>query len=683
LAGAELAPAGGDLMSVVTGPASTHSNGHARRGAGPVEPRDLRFGELLVAQGLISREQLDRALARQRRLATYAPLGEVLVAQGALRRPQLRRLLATHRRTSRLGEILLRAQAISAEQLQRALAEQRRSRRPLGEILVAHGALSEEQLRRALCLQLGIAFFDLDAIPVDRRLRDLVNPRFAQRHLVVPLAQVGRTLVVAMDDPTRTALVEDLRASTGLEIEVVTSTAASLRRALARLYGDRPEPPPSWCEPVPLAGEPHVRSLEDLEQLQGEHAVPAATLGSAGPVTSAVRALLERALEDGASDIHLESVERGLRVRFRVDGVLREPGLGPLGEALSLERGKVISRLKILSQLDIAERRRPQDGSFRARLIRNGETVAVDFRLSVIPGRHGENAVIRILDPQRLPDSLDALGLSPAVAARLAQVLQAPTGMVLVTGPTGSGKSTTLFAALRTLSRPGIKILTAEDPIEYVLEGACQHQVHERLGNTFARYLRAFLRHDPDVIMIGEIRDGETAELAFRAAQTGHLVLSTLHTNDALGAVARLRDLGVEPSLMASSLLAVLSQRLVREVCPSCRTPDTPCAGVLAEVFGDAGVTWNWVRGRGCPACHRTGYRGRIPVAELWTPGDREAVLIHRGASADALRQAAGERLWPMARDVAEHLRQGRTTLEELLRVVPPASLRELRAFLA
>lgn len=669
-------------MSVVTQPMSIQANGHTRSPALPSERRDLRFGELLVADGLITRDQLERALARQARLRTHVPLGEVLVALGVLTRPQLRRLLATYRKASRLGEILLRARAISGDQLERALTEQRRTGRPLGQILVAQGALSEEQLRRALCLQLGIAFFDLDAIPVDRRLRGLVNPRFAQRHLVVPLARVGRTLVVAMDDPTRTALVEDLQASTGLEVEVVTSTTSSLRRALARVYGDRPEPPPAWCEPVPIVGEPHVRTLDDLEELQGGPAVSAATQSVAGPVGSAVRALLERALSDGASDIHLESVEHGLRVRFRIDGVLQEPRLGALGETLSLERGKVISRLKILGQLDIAERRRPQDGSFRARFVRGGESVAVDFRLSVIPGHHGENAVIRVLDPRGLPHSLEALGLSPAVTARLAQVLQAPTGMVLVTGPTGSGKSTTLFAALRALYRPGIKILTAEDPIEYVLDGACQHQVHERLGNTFARYLRAFLRHDPDVIMIGEIRDRETAELAFRAAQTGHLVLSTLHTNDALGALTRLGDLGIEPSLIASSLLAVLSQRLVREVCPECRAPAAPPA-VLVEMFGEAAAGLTWVRGRGCPACHRTGYRGRVPVAELWTPGEREAVLIHRGASLDELRQAAGERLRPMALDAADKLRQGRTTLEELLRVLPPASLRELRTFLA
>ena len=338
-----------------------------------------------------------------------------------------------------------------------------------------------------------------------------------------------------------------------------------------------------------------------------------------------------------------------------------------------------MSRLKILSKLDIAERRRPQDGSFRARLKRNGEITPVDFRISIIPSYYGENAVIRILDSRSLPESVEALGLRESIAARMRQLLRSSTGIILVTGPTGSGKSTTLFGALKSVYQPGIKILTAENPIEYVCEGFRQHEVDERLGNTFAKYLRSFLRHDPDVIMVGEIRDSETADLAFRAAQTGHLVLSTLHTNDAISAVPRLSDLGVDANLITSSLLGVLAQRLVREVCMDCRERYTPPTELLAELLGLPAEDFPWYRGRGCASCNHTGYRGRMILAELWTPSDADIVLINRGATFDEIRKSAQGTSLPMADDVAEKLRQGRTNIEELIRALPHSTLRQLR----
>jgi type II secretory ATPase GspE/PulE/Tfp pilus assembly ATPase PilB-like protein len=284
-----------------------------------------------------------------------------------------------------------------------------------------------------------------------------------------------------------------------------------------------------------------------------------------------VRKLLRVAIDRGASDIHLETINTRLQVRFRIDGMLQHFNLGTLGDDLGRQRVEVLSRIKILATLDIAERRRPQDGSFRARVEVEGRVVPMDFRVSVIPSYYGENAVVRILDPRGAPESVAALKMAAPVTERLQQLIRSCAGTILVTGPTGSGKSTSLFAIMKSVYRPEIKIVTAEDPIEYVCPQFCQHEVDERIGNTFASYTRSFLRHDPEVIMLGEIRDSDTAKLAFRAAQTGHLVLSTLHTNDALGAVARLSDLGVDSAMCTSSLLGVLAQRLVREICWNCK----------------------------------------------------------------------------------------------------------------
>ncbi|HEY7365947.1 MAG TPA: ATPase, T2SS/T4P/T4SS family [Methylomirabilota bacterium] len=649
--------------------------------------RDVKIGELLVAEGIITAKQLQETLALQAELDRYVLLGQLLVARKIITRKQLKSVMQLHRRRSRLGDILVNSRCITRDQLLLALAEQERTGQPVGETLVRLGHATEEEIRRALCMQLNIEFFDLNQVPLDSTLKSLINPRFALKHLVVPLARVGSTLIVAMDDPTQTRIIEDLRAGTGFDIEVVTSTTSGIRQALEALYHGRvPSPANSWSEPTPIVDEPHVASLENIGQLSTELAVRRDRHEALDPqsgfesANEALRVLLRMAINHGASDIHLEMVDRRLQTRFRIDGVLQELPLGALEEQLDLDRGKILSRLKILSKLDIAEKRRPQDGSFRARVERDGLAANVDFRISIIPGYYGENATIRILDPRGLPHSVDALGLAEHVTAGLHQLLRSPTGIILVTGPTGSGKSTTLFAALRSLYRPGIKILTAENPIEYVCDGFSQHEVNDRLGNTFAKYLGAFLRHDPDVIMIGEIRDSETAELAFQAAQTGHLVLSTLHTNDAISALTRLSDLGVDPNLITSSLLGALAQRLVRQVCAECKERHTPAPELLAALFETPPVDVEWVRGGGCRACHFTGYRGRLVLAELWTPTDGDVVLINRGAPIEDIRAHAQRTMRFMAEDAAEKLRRGQTSLEELIRALPHATLRGLRS---
>jgi type IV pilus assembly protein PilB len=629
----------------------------------------VRLGELLLAEGLVTPAQLDEALRVQASNEGYAPLGHILVAQRIITRDQLLSVLERHRRSSKLGDILLKGGELSREQLDTALAEQRRSGQPLGEVLLRLGLVSEERLRMALCRQLHIRFFSLDTIIIDPTLRNLVNEKFAVKHRTVPLARVGNLLVVAMDDPTQTRVVDDLQRSTGLKIEVITSTSAHIARALQRLYHVEVTPNLASGATVDVIGE------DADSDIYGASA--GRQMDSADEV---VRKLLRVAIDRGASDIHLETYNHRLQVRFRIDGMLQHYNLGTLGDDLGRQRSEVLSRIKILATLDIAERRRPQDGSFRAQVETDGRVVPMDFRVSVIPSYYGENAVIRILDPRGAPESLSALKMAPPVTERLEQLIRASAGILLVTGPTGSGKSTSLFAIMKTVYRPEIKIVTAEDPIEYVCPQFCQHEVDERVGNTFASFTRSFLRHDPEVIMLGEIRDAETAELAFRAAQTGHLVLSTLHTNDALSSVTRLKDLGVDATVCTSSLLGVVAQRLVREICWNCKEEYTPPARLLENTFEVLPKDLVWYHGVGCATCHQTGYRRRLAITELWTPQLEDVLLINQDAPFEAITESARRNTYSLATDAMVKLREGRTTLEELLRVMPPSALRELRS---
>jgi type IV pilus assembly protein PilB len=634
------------------------------------EPENpVRLGELLMAEGLLTPAQLEEALRVQSTPDGYAPLGHILITQKIVTRDQLLSVLERHRRSSKLGDILLKSREINRNQLEAALVQQRRTKEPLGEIMLRLGYISEERLRVALCRQLHIRFFNLDTIILDPALRNLVSEKFATKHRTVPVSRVGNLLVVAMDDPTQTRLVDDLEGSTGLKIEIITSTSAHITRALERLY--RTEVPPS------LAAGTTVDVIgEDDNDI---YASSSATrrMDSADEI---VRKLLRIAIDRGASDIHLETINSRLQLRFRIDGMLQHFNLGTLTDDLGRQRVEVLSRIKILATLDIAERRRPQDGSFRARVEVDGRVVPMDFRVSVIPSYYGENAVIRILDPRGAPESVAALKMAAPVTERLQQLMRSSAGTILVTGPTGSGKSTSLFAILKSVYRPEIKIVTAEDPIEYVCPQFCQHEVDERVGNTFASYTRSFLRHDPEVIMLGEIRDADTARLAFRAAQTGHLVLSTLHTNDALGAVARLNDLGVESSVATSSLLGVLAQRLVREICWNCKETYTPADGLLESTFDMVPCDLQWYRGAGCAQCHQTGYKRRMALAELWTPGVDDVLLISQNAPFDAILASTRKNTYSMATDALAKLREGRTTLDELHRVLPLSALRELRS---
>src|SRR5215471_10239850 len=477
----------------------------------------------------------------------------------------------------RLGEILREFGAISEAQLEHALAQQAQLKLPLGKVLLKLNYVTDETVRQALAKQLNIPYIDLEKVTLDRRLARVINKSYARRHSLLPIAQVGRTLTVAMDDPTAAAVIDELMGLTSFGITVVTSSSRAIQRAFRRLYED------SVAETTETLGADLIISSVDAPV---ETSAPSSATRDEGATRRAdelFRQILFRALEANCSDIHLEMLPSGLHVRYRIDGVLRQPHFGPLQDNLDQNMREITSRIRILCKLDIAERRRPQDGSFQVSLNRAGTKVTIDLRVSVIPSYSGESVVIRILDQTRAPRSIAALDLSPVVSSRLEELIQRPTGIFLVTGPTGSGKSTTLYACLMKLHRPEIRILTAEDPVEYVYEELSQAEVNEDIGNTFATYLRAFLRHDPEIIMVGEIRDQETAEIAFRAAQTGHLLLSTLHTNSAIAALPRLLDLQIESSLIASSLIGVISQRLVRRICLDCRQEYTPSPTALHE----------------------------------------------------------------------------------------------------
>jgi type IV pilus assembly protein PilB len=638
-----------------------------------MSPSESRLGELLIERKLISESQLQEALRVQTETATYIPLGQVLIDSGLITRRQLHLLLDGTKKRSKLGEVLVKSGAIDAVQLGQALDQQKSFRLPLGKTLVKLGYLTEETMRQALCLQLNIPYLELDRLNIDTELARLVNRNYAKRHSLVPVARAGQTLTVAMDDPADLETAEDLGRSSGYVIRVVTSSSRSILEALARLY-----------EPTPAAAS--VKSVALVPQDDHDPALDREYSPESRKADGIVQQLLNLAIELQCSDIHLESLSHSrLHVRFRVDGVLRElEHQGPLQQACNANVLSIISRIKILGKLDIAERRRPQDGRFSVHTDGpTGERLDFDFRISVVPSYYGESVVVRILDRRRAPQSLDELGFPQPIAAKLRELLKRPAGILLITGPTGSGKSTTLYAALTTLYRPQIRVVTAEDPIEYVYEQFSQSEVNERIGNTFASYLRAFLRHDPEVMMVGEIRDEETAEMAFRAAQTGHLLLSTLHTNDAVSAVTRLIDLKVEPQLISSSLIGVLSQRLVRTICPECREEYTPASELMREFFDQPPPDLTWYHGRGCEQCDFTGYRGRRLVAELWTPNETDIILISKSAPFEELRASSARSTFLLAESAFQQLKEGQTNLEEFIRMLPYATVYRFRELVA
>ncbi len=547
----------------------------------------------------------------------------------------------------RIGEILIEAGRITQEQLEKALAMQKRSGVRLGKILVEMGAITETGLLRVLERSMGIPLIDLSAIQPDKEAVRLVPMSLAERHVVIPIRKKGNRLTVAMLDPTNFFAIDDLRMVTQSEIEPVLAVEADIQRAIDQYYG--------------------VSDLveKSISQLQKEDYSFSAELETSedAPVINIVNSLISQAIKAGASDIHLEPQETGMRVRFRVDGILRETASFP-----KHTQGAIISRVKIISNLDIAEKRVPQDG--RIQIQESGR--AIDIRVSSLPTIYGEKIVMRILDQKSSILAIDSLGFSEKNLRKFRKMYKHTYGMILVTGPTGSGKTTTLYSVLNELNSPTQNIITVEDPVEYRLSGINQVQVSNKAGMTFATGLRSILRQDPNIIMVGEIRDRETAEIAIRAALTGHLVLSTLHTNEAAGAVTRLVDMGIEPFLVASAVIGCVAQRLLRKICPECRQPyvpfpDSPEFLALPENFEFTAALYH---GTGCMHCGNTGYRGRLAAHEVMpmSPALRELV-VKRAATGALTDLAIAEGMHTIQQDAMSKVQEGKTTLKEMLRL--------------
>ncbi|MEW6457495.1 MAG: ATPase, T2SS/T4P/T4SS family [Bacillota bacterium] len=551
-----------------------------------------------------------------------------------------------------LGEILLEKGVITAEALQEALDLQKQTGERLGRVLVDLGYVSEHVLVEALAGQLGIRYVHLDGLALDPELVRSVPEKLIRRHKAVPLRRDGSRLRVAMSDPLNVTAVDDLRLVSGCEIDPVLALESELDLVIRKHLG--------FPDLEETAG-----AFDDVEVVRSEVVSlnPGEPMDDEAPVVRVVNSMIMQAIRDGASDVHVEHLEEQVRIRCRVDGLLRDLTVLP-----PKFRYPLVSRLKIMARLDIAEKRVPQDGRFQVRY-RGRE---IDFRVSTMPTVFGEKVVIRILDKTRMINQVDKLGFSAANRQRLTGILRHPYGMVLITGPTGSGKTTTLYAILSELNSPALNVITIEDPVEYILPGVNQIPINPRAGLTFSRGLRSILRQDPDIIMVGEIRDAETAEIAVRAATTGHLVFSTLHTNTAVGALSRLVDIGIEPFLVASSVLGVVAQRLVRVICPRCRESYHPAPGGLEWYFAGQGPdeTVTLHRGMGCTHCGRTGYRGRTTIGEvLPLSAVLRQMVCARAGEGELESQAVQEGFILMKDDGLEKVRRGITTVSEIMRV--------------
>ena len=546
----------------------------------------------------------------------------------------------------RLGDLLVAEGLISEEQLQQALAEQRGTTDKLGSILVRANVITDEQLVRFLSEQYRIPSITLGELDADGETIRLVPARLARKYEVVPMRRRGSSLTLAMADPTNGAALDDVAFVTNLQILPVVASQTAIRWAIQRYYSAENDAEPD------LPGAFAVEAGTDLAHSAGE-----------APVVRLVNMVLADAIEKRASDVHWEPYEKVFRIRFRIDGVLHEM----LAPPKRLEAA-VISRLKIMSNLDISERRVPQDGRIKLR----ANTRDIDFRVSTLPTMFGEKAVLRILDQDALKLDLTQLGFDGGELERFDAAIHQPHGMVLITGPTGSGKTTTLYSAIHTINSPGINIVTVEDPVEYNLKGVNQVQVNETVGRTFASVLRSFLRQDPDVILVGETRDLDTAQIAIRAALTGHLVFSTLHTNDCASTIARLTDMGVAPYLISSSLLLVLAQRLGRRVCAACRESYEVDEDALAG-FGHTPATTGKVtvyRGVGCHACDFSGMKGRVAIYEVMTITEELRDLVLRGAATAELRAVARAQGMKTLRQAGlARVLDGTTTVDEVLRI--------------
>ena len=588
----------------------------------------------------------------------------------------------------RVGELLLKEKRITAAQLQEALAYQKDHGGKLGANLVKMGYVKDQEITALLSKQYGVPSIALAQFDIDAVVIKLVPAETARKYQIVPLSRAGATLTIAMTDPTNVFAMDDVKFLTGYNVEPVVASETAVLDAIEKYYaGAAPGEKPKAGGPIVApeqtgesAIEAPARSLQDIpirlqgtgggvgamEELEEISAEMLDRQGEESPVIKLVNVILMSAISRGASDIHIEPYEKEYRVRYRIDGILYNIMAPPLKM-----RDAITSRVKIMAKLDIAEKRLPQDGRIKIRFSDAGQTKDIDFRVSCLPTLFGEKLVMRLLDKGKLMLDMTKLGFEPESLKKLETQIMKPWGMVLVTGPTGSGKTNTLYSSIAKLNTPETNIMTAEDPVEFNLLGINQVQVREGIGLNFAAALRSFLRQDPNIILVGEVRDFETAEIAVKAALTGHLVLSTLHTNDAPSTINRLMNMGIEPFLLASSLNLVCAQRLVRRICVNCKVEDEVPANALEQIgyTSDLAATVKPKKGTGCEKCNKTGYKGRVGLYEVMEITEELRELILVGASALELRRKAiDEGMITLRGSGLRKITDGVTTIEEVLR---------------
>ncbi|HEX3583252.1 MAG TPA: type IV-A pilus assembly ATPase PilB [Thermoanaerobaculia bacterium] len=564
----------------------------------------------------------------------------------------------------RLGELLTKASLITQDQLKEALRVQKETGGKLGETLIKLGFVAEEDITECLSQQFGVPSINLQHFEIDPGVIKLISAEVARKYNILPVNKTGATITIAMADPTNVFAMDDIKFMTGYNVEPVVASELGIKAAIDSYYGTT-----SSIELKKVMEDLQTEATEDLEVLDEEEELDAAALAEGAeeaPVVKLVNLILTDAIRRGASDIHIEPYEKEYRVRFRIDGILYEIMNPPLKL-----RDAITSRMKILSRLDISEKRLPQDGRIKLKVKLEEKNKELDFRVSVLPTLFGEKIVLRLLDKDNLRLDMTKLGFEPESLAKFEEAIFKPWGMVLVTGPTGSGKTNTLYSALSKVNSPEVNIMTAEDPVEFNLPGINQVQMREAIGLNFAATLRSFLRQDPNIILVGEIRDFETAEIAIKAALTGHLVLSTLHTNDAPSTINRLMNMGIEPFLVATSVQLIAAQRLVRRICANCKeelempTQALVNLGYKKEEIGSFKV----YKGRGCEKCNNTGYKGRVGLVEVMQIDDDLRDMILSGGSAlDIKKRAIDNGMITLRRSGLVKIKEGITTVEEVVR---------------
>ncbi|HUP46670.1 MAG TPA: type IV-A pilus assembly ATPase PilB [Thermoanaerobaculia bacterium] len=564
----------------------------------------------------------------------------------------------------RLGELLTKAGLISQEQLKEALKVQKESGSKLGETLIKLAFVTEEDITECLSQQFGVPSINLAHFEIDPSVIKLIPADVARKYNILPVNKTGATITIAMADPTNVFAMDDIKFMTGYNVEPVVASELGIKAAIDTYYGST-----SSLELKKVMEDLQQTEAADLEVLEDDEELDVEALAEGAeeaPVVKLCNLILTDAIKRGASDIHIEPYEKEYRVRFRIDGTLYEIMNPPLKL-----RDSITSRMKILSKLDIAEKRLPQDGRIKLKMKLNEKNKELDFRVSVLPTLFGEKIVMRLLDKDNLMLDMTKLGFEPESLVKFEEAIFKPWGMVLVTGPTGSGKTNTLYSALSKVNSPEVNIMTAEDPVEFNLPGINQVQMKESIGLNFAATLRSFLRQDPNIILVGEIRDFETAEIAIKAALTGHLVLSTLHTNDAPSTINRLMNMGIEPFLVATSVQLIAAQRLARRICKNCKEAvDVAPQALLNIGFRQDEIgTFTVYKGRGCEKCNNTGYKGRVGLIEVMgIDDDLRDLILSGGTAIDIKRRAAENGMINLRRSGLIKIKDGVTTIEEVVR---------------